>query len=173
MMVDHIVSFAVDIGFENALSLLTRVPVNKVSQINNEFKYEFWENEVMCPINKCGKAFHNKYYLKQHLPHKHNLGSIKYKCQYCDYKSQSAIQLEKHQIKKHFGKVTKYNCRSLIEYKEEEEKEEIIENVEEIIEDIAKNKEIKEALEKMDQQMEEMAKTREAFKKKFLDDEEK
>ncbi len=63
--------------------------------------------------------------------------------------------------------------RSLIEYKEEEEKEEIIEDVEEIIEDIAKNKEIKEALEKMDQQMEEMAKTREAFKKKFLDEEEK
>jgi len=66
------------------------------------------------------------------------------------------------------NKLLEISEKSLIEYKKEEEKDEIIETTEEIIEDDVNNKEIKDVLKKLDQQAHEIEKMRMELDKKLL-----
>ncbi len=81
LMLDYIMNFADEIGFEKTLNLLTRFPIKKIIELENEFKEEFWRNCKECPIKGCKYISYNKTNIFYHLAIRHHLGGKWYKCE--------------------------------------------------------------------------------------------
>ncbi len=110
IILEYIIKSTREHGFIQALSSLTGVPKQKINQVQNDFKSNFWENSNLCPIEKCGYRSKEKAKLNSHLANKHNLGVIWHDCPHCDYKSKHKNNLKKHMANIHDIGVNWYKC---------------------------------------------------------------
>jgi len=110
MMLAHIASYSVNLGFENTLHKLTRVPVKIISQLKNEFKSEFWANVKECPIKDCDFIGNKPSITFRHVGIHHNLGVHFYNCFHCEFKTKHLKSLKNHLIDKHDIDVKWYKC---------------------------------------------------------------
>ncbi|TKJ19948.1 MAG: hypothetical protein CEE43_13795 [Promethearchaeota archaeon Loki_b32] len=73
IIMDYIMNYIDKIGFEKTLHLLTRCPIDKIIDLENEFKDGFWKNRKECPIKGCKYISHNKTNIIYHLATRHHL----------------------------------------------------------------------------------------------------
>jgi len=96
LILNFIAKYAKRIGFIQALSDLTRLPVEQIITHSNEFKSEFWNNLKECPIKNCDFARDQIYKIFLHLHDRHNFGVTWYNCPLCEYKAKLPSQLREH-----------------------------------------------------------------------------
>ncbi|HME50655.1 MAG TPA: hypothetical protein VKM55_00420 [Candidatus Lokiarchaeia archaeon] len=89
-------------GLYKALNLLTRVPVETISKMENEFKDNFWNDEMNCPIKRCEFSTNSHQEIVRHLKTYHNIGVIYYTCSMCKFKTRDKQLLKKHQLDSHY-----------------------------------------------------------------------
>ncbi|MHA1130952.1 MAG: TniQ family protein [Candidatus Helarchaeota archaeon] len=87
LMFFHINRISKSIGFLTALSEFTRVPIQQLQKLSNEFKPEFWKNLKQCPTKKCNYTAHKPHRIINHLCGAHNLGVKWQYCPICVYKT--------------------------------------------------------------------------------------
>ncbi len=64
---------AKQVGFLPALHVLTRVPLDGIEGIDNEFKEEYWKNARQCPIKGCSYKTKKRSTILRHLNLNHGL----------------------------------------------------------------------------------------------------
>jgi len=67
IMLEYIMDNMDEFGFERALHLLTRFPIEKIYKLENEFKPNFWKNFYQCPIKSCNYEKKNHSFVYDHL----------------------------------------------------------------------------------------------------------
>ncbi len=98
-------------GFFRALTNLTTIPIDQLTNLSNEFAEEFWKSPAKCPIQNCRYINKNTSILFKHLEINHNLGR-RYKCPYldCGFKAVSRADLNKHLQHIHDIDLKWYKC---------------------------------------------------------------
>ena len=72
IMLDYIMNYANEIGFEKTLHLLTRFPIENIIELENEFKEGFWKKYQECPIKECTYISRTKTNIVYHLATRHH-----------------------------------------------------------------------------------------------------
>jgi uncharacterized C2H2 Zn-finger protein len=100
------------LGFLEALHQLTRIHVNIISSMHDEFKENFWEDYKSCPFKDCDYKKDYYYEIVHHLMQTHDLGITWYHCPEpdCDFKAKKKVKLEEHVTKTHDPDATLYIC---------------------------------------------------------------
>ncbi|MHA1276342.1 MAG: hypothetical protein ACTSQI_20075 [Candidatus Helarchaeota archaeon] len=80
LMIFHIADIAKEVGFLQALSDLTRIPLGHIAKLHNEFKPDFWKTPKECPIRDCPYTAKVMRFLFDHLAFIHDLGVIWHEC---------------------------------------------------------------------------------------------
>ncbi len=71
VMFAYVTNRARERGFLEALHLLTRVPIETISMMDNEFRDEFWKYPKQCPFKECDYTTRKKTSIIKHLNKKH------------------------------------------------------------------------------------------------------
>jgi hypothetical protein len=60
-------------GFLQTLSKITRVPLDRIEKMENEFRDEYWKNGKRCPLKECGYTAKRSSTMMRHLNMEHEL----------------------------------------------------------------------------------------------------
>jgi hypothetical protein len=69
----YITGLAKKHGFFQALHALTRVPLERIKKMENEFRDEYWENTKRCPLKTCEYTAKWQATIRKHLKKFHDI----------------------------------------------------------------------------------------------------
>ena len=98
-------------AFFQILSDLTRVPIEILTGMCNEFKDRFWEDPCACPVMYCDYKSRSPTDVFQHLRKTHEIGVVYFPCPHCAFKAKERKTLEIHVKLMHEIHVVIHECK--------------------------------------------------------------